>query len=139
MKDSVLTRFLRLAPDLDAIAGLAGAGKIYWGAMAHRGGSEPDAARRLLMRRLCPLFKAMFGRPATVSVRFVHEHRGHFPDGPAILWFRAFFRRIPTLLEGASEDAGSLALAHIARDALDSPRDDVIAGWIRGYAAEQGG
>ncbi len=84
------------------------------------------------MRRLCEIYRVMFGRVATVSTRSVDNDRTHGPGGPAIVWFAAFFRKLSEHLEKQPhDDLAGIALLGIAQVALSSRANDAIAGWLR--------
>jgi hypothetical protein len=123
----------RMTPALLVLAAVAEAARTHWAPLAQRGGSDADQARRLLVVRLREVFEKMFAREATVSVRrYSKEIREHRPGGPAIVWFTTFFLKLAELLEKCpADDRGAAALLRIARDAVDSPRGDAIATWLR--------
>jgi len=139
VEDAILNLLGRLAPGLYALATIAEAARDDWAGQVRRGSSDPDEARRLLVDRLAGVFETMFGRPATVSVRYTaEEKREHRPGGPAIVWFTGFFRNLLDVIESRSEDdVAAAALATIARSAVNSQRADTVAHWLRNARRSQ--
>jgi hypothetical protein len=130
--NAVVNLLDRMVPSLRALALLADAAGSHWSDQSKPKGSVGDISRLYLMDELSNSFEAMFGRRPAPSVRPVGRFgRELMPGGLAIGWFREFFLAVNALLPNTPQDEGQAILRRIAEDALNSPKNDVLAGWFK--------